>query len=100
MQIGIIKEVIKKALRQRLPTLPEYVETELYFQGRGAWVYSWRLKDVKSKPHIISVEVDVKLKNEFVKLLTQTRFTFLCQIQPKPDIYNPKVTIHQQETLW
>ena len=85
-----------------IPTLPEHVETELYFQGRDAWVYSWRLidQDTQAPPKLISVEVDVKLKKEFLQLLAKTRYTFLCQIQPKPDIYNPKVTIYQQETLW
>ena len=66
-QIGIIKFTIKRAISLRLPVLPENVEMMLFFQGRDALTYSWRLLDQidQNSKRPISVEVDVKLKKEF-----------------------------------
>ena len=97
-QIGTIKFAIKKAVGLRLPILPEHVETKLFFQGREAWTYSWRLLDQNAQNplHPMTVEVDVKLKKEFYQYQLRTRHTFLCQLQLLPDIYSPITSIHEE----
>lgn len=89
-QIGTIKYAIKIAVERKLPILPEYVETKLFFQGRDAWIYSWRLlgQDQQNPLHPVLIEVDVTLKKEFDQQQLRERHTFLCQLQLKPDIYS------------
>lgn len=97
-QIGIIKYKIKRAVSLRLPVLPENVEMMLFFQGRDAWTYSWRLLDQidQNSQRPISVEVDVKLKKEFLQYQLRARYTFVCQLRLQPDVYEPKISIHEK----
>ena len=97
-QIGRIKFAIKRAVDLRLPILPEHVEAKLFFEGRDAWTYSWRLleQDALNPLHPISVEVDVKLKKEFCQDQLCIRHKFLCQVQLQPDIRLPIISIHKE----
>jgi hypothetical protein len=97
-QIGTIKFAIKRALGLKLPILPEHVDMKLFFEGREAWTYSWRLReqDALNPLHPMSVEVDVKLKKEFCQYQLCTRHMFLCQLQLQPDIYSPIRSIRKK----
>jgi hypothetical protein len=64
-EIGIIKYILKHELGRKLPLLPNSVETELFLQGRDAWMFSWILLHEKypiSLKEPISLEVVAKLK--------------------------------------
>ncbi len=95
-QIGIIKFNVKNGILRQLPILPEHVETKLFFEGRDAWIYSWRLlnkqKPVKSTDKI-SLDVVVKLKREFHDYHESTQHKFSCKVLLKKDIYRPKVSV-------
>ena len=79
-----------------MPILPEDVETKLFFQGRDAWTYSWRLlkHDPRNHLHPMIVEVEAKLKKEFHRYELGRRHLFRCRLQLKPDIYSPVVSIN------
>jgi len=70
----------------------------LFFQGRDAWTYSWRLLDQidQNSQRPISVEVDVKLKKEFLQTQLRARYTFVCQVRLQPDVYEPKISMHEK----
>lgn len=97
-QIGIIKFKIKRAVSLRLPVLPENVEMMLFFQGRDAWTYSWCLHDQidHNSQRPISIDVDVKLKKEFLRYQLRARYKFVCQLRLQSDIYEPKISIHEK----
>jgi hypothetical protein len=99
-QIGTIKFAIKRALDLKLPLLPDPIETNLFFEGRDAWIYSWDLlnQDAQKPLHPISVKVDVKLKKEFCQYQLRQRYTFLCKLELQPDIYSPIKSIHEKST--
>ena len=97
-QIGIIKFKIKRAVSLRLPVLPENVEMMLFFQGKDAWTYSWRLHDQidHNSQRPISIDVDVKLKKEFLQYQLRARYKFVCKLRLQSDIYEPKISIHEK----
>ncbi len=72
-QVQITKYQIKNAVERKIPVLPEFIETKLFFQGRDAYTYRWglikTLGDVKVEQ--VSLEVVVKLKTEFHSHLEQ-----------------------------
>ena len=82
----------------KLPLLPDPIETQLFFQGREAWTYSWDLlnQDAQKPLYRISVKVDVKLKREFCQYQLRQRYTFLCKLELQPDIYSPIKSIHEK----
>ena len=101
-QIRTIKFAIKQTVNLKLPKLPDYIETKLFLQGRGAWTYSWHLsdQDAQNPLHPIFIEVDVKLKKEFCQYQSCTRYTFLCKLQLQPDIYSPIKSIRKKRLTW
>jgi hypothetical protein len=96
-QIDFIKFAAKRAISERLPILPESVEMLLFFQGRDAWIFSWRLCAQPTIDNTVSVslEIVVKLKKEFCDCNVRKRFKFLCQVQMGQDIYNPKISLQE-----
>jgi len=100
-QIGIVKYVIKNAVGLKLPEFPEHVEMKLFFQGRAAWTYSWRLlgQNIQDQSLPISIEVDAKLKKEFMQYQKRTRYTFICKVQLQQDIYSPKISIREKKSV-
>lgn len=99
MQIGTVKFKVKKAVAPSLPELPDEVERKLFLQGRDAWTYRWYLldQDARNPRHPISVEVEAKLKKEFMQYQLRTRYMFVCELQLQPDIYKAKVSVHEKE---
>ena len=95
-EIGVIKYNIKKEISRQLPELPDPVETKLFLQGGGAWLFSWSLFNehlpIKSSD-IISLEVTVKLKREFHHYKITTHHNFSCKVQMQEDIYHPKLSV-------
>ncbi|HRF74166.1 MAG TPA: hypothetical protein PL117_15460 [Accumulibacter sp.] len=87
-QIGAIKFKIKQAINQKLPVLPEHEELKLFFQGRSAYTYSWRLleQNTVDRLHRIHIEVDVKLKKEFCHYPQPARHTFSCRLELQAEI--------------
>jgi hypothetical protein len=98
-EIAIIRFNIKRDLQIRLPMLPDNVETKLFFEGRHAWTYSWRLRERPKglPPARLYVQVIAKLKKEFHYLELPRRHTFLCRVQIGPSIYHPKIFIHKED---
>jgi hypothetical protein len=95
-QIGIIKYNVKNGILRQLPSLPEHVETKLFFEGRDAWIYSWCLLNEQNpieSTDEISLEVVAKLKKEFHHYQESTQYRFSCKVQLRKDIYRPKVSI-------
>ena len=88
-QIGVIKYKLKNAIDQLLPLLPDSIEMKVFFEGRSAWIYIWRLLDQGpiDLGHPISVEVLVKLKKEFMKF----HLRFIKNNE------NPKIPIENHE---
>jgi hypothetical protein len=97
-EIAIIRFAIKRALNRRLPILPENVETKLFFEGRDAWTYSWKLRERNQREPLnpLCLEVTAKLKKEFHYLKLQKHHTFSCTVQVGPDIYKPGISIHEE----
>ena len=94
-EIGTIKYNIKKEISRVLPELPDIVETQLFLQGRDAWVYSWSLLNIDLPIEIndiIVIEVTAKLKRDFHRYGTITRHTFSCTVKINEDVYHPKVS--------
>ena len=95
-EIGIIKYNIKNEISRQLPELPDPVETKLFLQGRGAWVFSWSLLNestpIESKD-TISLEVIAKLKREFHHYKATTHHKFSCKVRMHEDIYHPKLSV-------
>ena len=94
-QIDIIKYVVKNEILRQLPILPEPVEIKLFFEGRDAWIFSWSLnrqERIEAKDEI-SLDVVAKLKKEFHQYNEFTHYKFSCKVQPRQDIYRPKVSI-------
>jgi len=87
-QIGTIKFSMKQHVNQKLPELPEEEELRLFFEGRDAWTYSWRLleQNALDPAHPLRIEVDATLKKEFCHYPLRSRYTFLCQLELQPDI--------------
>jgi len=99
-QIGTIKYNAKNKILVQLPTLPEFVETKLFLQGRSAWVYSWNLKNKKIPIEFkdkISLSVIVKLKKEFHQYLESKRYNFSCKAQLTKDFYHPKISVFKED---
>ena len=87
-QIGTIKFKIRQAIHQKLPELPEREELKLFFQGCGAYTYSWLLleQDAVDPVHRLHIEVDVKLKKEFCHYPLRARHTFSCRLELQGEI--------------
>ena len=98
-EIAIIRYNIKKDLRMRIPLLPEKVEIKLFFEGRGAWTYSWGLRELPESAPVkrLYVEVTAKLKKEFHYLEQPRHHRFLCKVQVGPSIYHPKLSIREED---
>lgn len=94
-QIGVIKFCIKKEISKYLPFLPEHIETKLFFEGRDAWTFGWRLlmQDSFDPKGTIAIDVDVKLKKEFHQYNDSTHYAFACKVKLMKDIYRPKIIV-------
>jgi hypothetical protein len=96
-QVAMIKFAIKRNIESKLPILPEYIETKLFFQGRDAWIYSWELQtsvDIDRNMPIL-LAVTVKLKREFHSYEKIYNYNYLCTVRLTADIYNPKISLKQ-----
>lgn len=95
-EIGAIKYKIKNEILYQLPELPDSVETMLFLQGRGAWMFTWNLLN-KNTPvqanDTILIEVIAKLKKEFHCYKTETCHKYMCNVQSQKDIYHPKLSV-------
>jgi hypothetical protein len=94
-QIDAIKFAVKKEILRTLPILPEPIETKLFFEGRGAWIYSWSLNKqyrIESKNEI-TLDVVVKLKKEFHNYNEFTHYKYSCKVKLRQDIYRPRVSV-------
>jgi len=97
-EMEIIKYNIKNKISQKLPELPDHVETRLFFQGRDAWMFSWKLmnKDIPiNSNEAIALEVTIKLKKEFHEYVTDTKFRYLCNVEMQEDLYHPKLSMRK-----
>lgn len=98
-QIDIIKYKIKDGILRKLPILPEYVETKLFFEGRDAWIFTWCLLNeqypIESTDGIF-LEIVAKLKKEFHLHHKLIRHTFLCNVHLSKDIYQPIISISKK----
>ena len=95
-EIGVMKSKIKKKLGLQLPELPEHIEIQLFFQGRDAWTYAWKLlnANIPIQEHdAISIEVVAKLKKEFHCHQTKKCYKFMCNLQRQKDMYHPKLSV-------
>lgn len=95
-QIAIIKYKIKDKILRKLPFLPDYVETKLFFEGRDAWTFTWCLLNEQypiASTDGVSLEIVAKLKKEFHLHLELVRHTFLCEVHLSNDEYQPMISI-------
>ena len=94
-QIGIVKFAVKNKISRHLPILPDSIETELFLQGRDAWIYSWNLSDQQpaGSEDEISLDVVVSLEKEFHSYEKCTQYKFSCIVQMGRDIHRPKISI-------
>ena len=78
--------------------MPEHVEMKLFLEGRDAWTYSWRLlmQDIENPLHPMLVEVEAKLKKEFHHYQPLKKYTFICQLEVKPNIYKPVRAVYEK----
>jgi hypothetical protein len=98
-QIEAIKYRVKRKIGERLPFLPERVELKLFFEGRDAWVHSWRLLNHTSRLKAgdeICLEVTAKLKIEFHQYQERTQYEFLCKVDLKEDLYRSSISINRK----
>jgi hypothetical protein len=98
-QIETIKYRVKREIGKRLPILPERVELKLFFEGRDAWVHSWRLLNHRSPVKAgdeICLEVTAKLKREFHQYQERRQYEFLCKVHLKEDIYRSSISIDRR----
>lgn len=95
-EIGAIKFKVKNEILNQLPELPDPVETKLFLQGRRAWIFTWNLLNKNAPVQVndtISIEVVAKLKRAFHCYQTTTRYKYICNVQRKKDIYDPKLSV-------
>ena len=94
-QLGSIKYAVKNEISRQLPLLPDPIETQLFLEGRDAWVYSWSLNKqftIGSKDGI-SIDVVAKLKKEFHNYSESKHYQFSCIVKLRQNIYRPKISI-------
>ena len=98
-EVDITKYQVKQAIERKLPILPEFIETKLFFQGRDAYTYRWDLAEIKSlrsNPKICLI-VTAKLKKEFHEFMDQKQHKFSCMVSLKDDIYNPEIEVKEEQ---
>ena len=79
---------------QHLPILSEFVEEQLFMQGRTAWNYKYsdlKVEQIKVSKRI-AFNVNVLLKKEFHDLIEQHRFSFNATCIYCPDPHKLTVT--------
>ena len=70
---------VKRELEaNHLPYLPDYVETELFLEGRTAWTYKYSNLNVENrrKSKRITFNIQALIKKEFHELADRHRFNF------------------------
>jgi len=80
----------------KLPILPDYIEKKLFIEGRDAWLFYWYLFDqIKLVDSVkkYKLYVEVKLKNEFMKIRFVKHSKYICHVSSGNDLYNPKVIV-------
>lgn len=95
-EIHTIKYNVRNYILRELPELPDPVETNLFLQGRDAWVFNWCLLNYKypiEQNEIVVLEVIAKLKKEFHNYIKTTHYKFFCNVQRQQDMYQPKIVI-------
>jgi len=98
-EIDMIKFAIGNMhLRLKLPLMPEHIEMKLFFEGRDAWTYSWQLlgQDAEHRLYPMLVEVEAKLKKEFHQYQSRKIYTFICQLELKPERKSPVRAIYEK----
>ncbi|MCF6286307.1 MAG: hypothetical protein L3K26_14120 [Candidatus Hydrogenedentes bacterium] len=96
-QISAIKYLVKKEISATLPELPEFVETQLFFQGRNAWVFAWNLTEESVVENSeIFLEVIVKLKKSFHEQLEFKRYHFSCRVEIEENVYQSRLFIENE----
>jgi len=71
--LNTIRFWIKRELESKyLPTLPEYIEDQLFFQGRSAWTFKYTdlIVEQNNKLKLVRFNIRALLKKEF-RILTQ-----------------------------
>ena len=95
-EIGAIKHNIRNEIVRQLPELPDLVETQLFLQGRSAWLFTWDFLNRNAPVQdndAISIEVSAKLKKEFHCYQTTTCYKYMCSVRRQKDIYNPELSV-------
>jgi len=96
IEVVIIKDRLCKKIEEQLPSFPEYIDIELFFASRGAWLFYWKVIDLIPKDGIankIILEVTVKLKKRYHDFVENTEFKFYCIAEVTDDLYTPKISI-------
>jgi hypothetical protein len=94
--IGAIQYNIKKQILLELPELPDFIETQLFLQGRTPWQFNWKVMNSKlpiDSGDTITIETTAKLKREFHRHGTTTAHTFICEVRTTEDEYRPDLSI-------
>ena len=99
-EIRIIKVNVTNVISRQLPLLPTSVETNLFLQGRDAWMFRWYLLNEKnpiSSNDKVSLEVVAILKKEFHQYQIKTNYKFNCNIHlQKDNVHHPKLSITEE----
>jgi len=77
--LNTVRFWVKRELESKyLPTLPEYIEDQLFFQGRSAWTYKYSdlIVEQKSETKLIAFKIMALLKKEFRILVKQYRLNY------------------------
>ena len=70
---------VKRELKfEYLPTLPEWVEEELFLEGRTAWIFKYSNEAVRNRKRHLQIDFDISaiLKKEFSEYIKRSRFQF------------------------